>query len=71
MKLYKHIHTNEVVYEEDAEDYAMDQLGITVTPKGKGGALTGFQTEFICEFTDWFFSGNWIKEEEKDVWGDY
>lgn len=64
--LYKHMKTNEVVYEEDAEAYAIDQLGITITPKGKGGAFTQEQTEFICEFTDWYFSGNWIKEEEKE-----
>lgn len=68
MKLYRHIHSKEVVFEEDAEAYAMDQLGITVTPKGLGGALTQEQTEFICEFTEWYFSGNWIEEEEKEVY---
>lgn len=71
MKIYKNITTNEVVYEEDAEDYAMDQLGITIEPKGIGGALTQEQTEFKCEFTEWYFSGNWIEEKVKDVWGDY
>ena len=64
--LYKHMKTNEVVFEEDATVYALEQLGITITPKGKGGAFTQEQTEFICEFTDWFYSGNWIKEEEKE-----
>ena len=67
MKLYRHIHSNEVVFEEDAEEYAMDQLGITVTPKGKHGELTQEQIEFIGEFTEWYFSGNWITEKRKDI----
>lgn len=66
MKVYKHMHSKEVVEKEDAEDYAMDQLGITIAPKGNDGALTLEQTEFISEFTEWYFSGDWIEEEVKE-----
>ena len=66
MKIYKHMNTGEVVFEEDAEEYAMDQLGITVTPKGKNGELTQEQVDFICEFIEWFFSGNWFIEDEEE-----
>lgn len=66
MKIYKHMNTGEVVFEEDTQDYAMDQLGITVTPKGKNGELTQEQIDFISEFTEWFFSGNWFIEDEED-----
>lgn len=68
MKLYRHLHTKEVVYEEDAKAYVMEKLGVTITPKGMGGALTLEQTEFISEFTEWYFSGNWIEEEDKEVY---
>jgi hypothetical protein len=66
MKLYRHIHTDEVVFEEDAEDYAMDHLGITIEPLGKHCVHTQEQIEFIVEFTEWYFSGNWIKEEREE-----
>ena len=66
MKVYKHMHTKEVVEKDNAEDYAMDQLGITITPKGKDGTLTLEQTEFISEFTEWYFSDNWIEEDVKE-----
>ena len=65
-KVYKHLHTKEQVYEEDWGYYAMEQLGIEVKPKGKHGELTQEQIEFIEEFTDWYFSGNWILEQVKD-----
>jgi hypothetical protein len=65
MKVYKHIKTDEVVYEEEAEDYVLDQLGLKIEPKGKYGAYTQDQSEFLVEFVEWFFSGNWIKEERE------
>lgn len=65
MRYYIHFHTNEKVYEEEWKDYAMDKLGIKIEPKGKHGELTQDQVEFIDEFTSWYFSGNWVLEEEE------
>lgn len=30
--LYENMHTGEIVYEEDAEEYAKEKLGITMQP---------------------------------------
>jgi hypothetical protein len=65
-KVYTHIHTNEQVWEEDWEQYAMEKLGIKVEPKGTGGTYTTEQLDFIEQFTEWYFSDNWIKEEIED-----
>lgn len=65
VKYYKHIHTDEIVYEEDAELYAMEKLGVNITAKGENRNLTEEQQQFIKEFTDWYFSGNWIVEWEE------
>lgn len=62
LKYYKHIHTNEIVYEDEAELYALEKLGVTVT--AKDGLLTDEQKEFIKSTTEWYFSGNWIQEWE-------
>ena len=67
MKCYKNITTDEVVYKEEAENYVLNRLGITVTPKGKNGEMTVEQIENIESTVDWFFSGNWIEEEIKEV----
>ena len=40
IKFYKNITNNKIVYEDEAEEYVLDQLGITVTPKGKNGEMT-------------------------------
>ena len=63
---YREIITNETVLEDESTDYALDKLGVIITPKGKQGEYTLEQTEFLQEFTDWYFSGNWIKEEVED-----
>jgi hypothetical protein len=63
---YREMNTKEIVLEEDAESYVLDKLGITVTPKGKNGEMTQEQIENIQETVEWFFSGDWIKEEIKD-----
>lgn len=67
MKCYRNITTDEVVYEEDAEEYVLNKLGLTVTPKGKNGEMTLEQIENIEETVSWFFSGNWIEEEIKET----
>lgn len=63
---YKEIRTGEIVEDFMAEEYVLNRLGITVTPRGKNGTLTQEQIENIQETVDWFFSGNWIKEEVKE-----
>lgn len=67
MKCYRNITTDEVVYEEEAEDYVLNRLGITITPKGKNGEMTIEQLDNIRETIIWFFSGNWIEEEVIEV----
>ena len=66
-KLYKHFRTNEIVYEEDAEEYALDHLGITVKPLDKDGVFTQEQIAFKGEFTEWYFSGDWVKYDESEL----
>lgn len=61
-KYYKHIHNREIVYEDEAELYALEKLGVTVT--AENGFLTDEQKEFIKQTTEWYFSGNWIQEWE-------
>lgn len=64
--VYREFATGEIVEDFMAEEYVLDRLGITVTPKGKHGEMTQEQIENIQETVEWFFSGNWIKEEVKE-----
>lgn len=63
---YREIRTGKIVEDFMAESYALDKLGITITPKGVYGTYTPEQLENIQETVEWFFSGNWIKEEVKE-----
>lgn len=63
IKYYRNIKTDEIVYEEDAESYVLNRLGITVTPRGENGEMTLEQLENMEETVSWFFSGNWIEED--------
>lgn len=63
IKYYRHMKTDEIVYKEDAESYALNRLGITIIPKGKHGEMTQEQIANIQETVEWYFSGNWIAEE--------
>lgn len=63
---YREIKTGEIVEDFMAEDYVLEKLGITIEPKGKNGEMTQEQIENIEETVEWFFSGNWIKEEVKE-----
>ena len=67
IKYYRHMKTDEIVYEEEAESYVLDKLGITITPKGKHGEMTQEQIANIQETTEWYFSSNWIKEEIEEA----
>lgn len=64
VKYYKEFTTDEIVYENETEAYALDKLGIKVTPRGKHGEMTIEQIELIKDTVDWFFSGNWTAEWE-------
>lgn len=63
---YRELKTNEIVEDFMAEDYVLDKLGITIEPKGENGTMTIEQLENIQETVNWFFSGNWIKEEVEE-----
>lgn len=61
---YKHMNTDEIVPEEEAESYVKEKLGIPeLIPKGKFGTLTKEQVEYMENTIEWYFSGEWIKEE--------
>ena len=66
MKYYRNMTTNEIVEEADAEEYVLNRLGITVTPKGKNGEMTQEQIENIQETVSSFFSGNWVEKNNID-----
>ncbi len=65
---YREITTNEIVEDFMAEDYALTKLGLkengklVIIPRGVNGEMTLQQLENIEETKNWFFSGNWIKE---------
>lgn len=63
---YREISTGEIVEDFMAEDYVLDRLGITITPKGRNGEMTTEQLENIQETVEWFFSGNWVKEKVEE-----
>ncbi len=62
---YREMITNKIVEDYMAEDYVLNELGMIIEPKGKNGEMTLEQIENIKETVEWFFSGNWIKEEVK------
>ena len=66
MYQYRNIQTEEIIDEQEAEDYVLDKLGITIEPRGKNGEMTQEQIENIGETVEWYFSGNWIKEKVKE-----
>lgn len=67
-KVYRNIKTREIVFEEDATDYAFERLGIKkINPMGNNGEYTLEQIEFMKEFIDWYYSGEWVEDIiEKD-----
>ena len=64
--IYKNRKTGEEIEDFMAEDYVLEELGLTVEPKGKNGEMTPEQLENIEQTVEWFFSGDWIKEEVKE-----
>lgn len=63
MEVYKNRANNEIVYKEDAQEYAMEMLGIKIKPMEKDGTYTVEQIEIMQDIEDYYFSGNWIKDE--------
>ena len=66
MKYYVNITTQEIVPECDFEEYVLEHLGIEIEPKGPNGTKTLEQIEFIENTIEWYFSGNWVEEYERD-----
>lgn len=65
-KIYRHIHTNEEVFEEDWEQYALEKYNVKIIPNGENGEFTLEQLELIENIKEWYFSDNWIKDEVED-----
>lgn len=57
---YQNIKTKEVVHKDEALDYALNKLGITVEENQDIE-----QIEFKTMLPDWYFSGNWVEVEVK------
>lgn len=66
MKCFRNVKTKEIVDEDDAEEYVLDILGINITPQGKNGEMTQEQLDFIESTVEWFFSGEWYRDDIKD-----
>lgn len=69
MKYYRNEKTKEMVSEIEAVEYELDDLGITITPKGKNGEFTQDQMIVMEELIfDWFYDSDWktIYLEEND-----
>lgn len=70
--IYKNIKTGEKIEDFMAQDYALETLGLkengelVIIPRSKNGEFTVEQLENIEQTVEWFFSGNWIKEEVKE-----
>lgn len=70
--IYKNRKTGKEVEDFMAEDYALEKLGLkenenlVIIPRGKNGEFTIEQLENIEQTVEWFFSGDWIKEEVEE-----
>ena len=72
MKTYYYYNwkTQEEVFEDEAFDYALEKLGLTMTPKGTKGTFTIDQKAFIEMIQEWYFDNDWSKKEWKEDEGD-
>lgn len=59
MKIYRKMHSNEVIDEDEAFDYVMEQL----FKDEEKGLMDDFKENFGEDLVNWFFSGNFIEEE--------
>lgn len=58
VEAYQNTKTKEVVHKDEALDYALNKLGITVKENQDIE-----QIEFKEMLPDWYFSGNWVEVE--------
>lgn len=61
-KIFRNRKTKDFVYEEDIEEYVLDQLGITIEPKGKNGELTEKQILMINNTIEDYLYSEWDEE---------
>ena len=61
-KIFRNRKTKDFVYEEDVEEYVLDQLGITIEPKGKNGELTEEQILMINNTIEDYLYEEWNEE---------
>lgn len=67
IEYYRNTKTDEIIYKEEAKEYVLNRLGLTVTPKGENGTMTLEQIENIESTVEWFFSGDWVLEEIEGI----
>ena len=61
MKIFKDMDTQEEINEEDALDYAIKKIEITINENSKNEE----QEQFKKMLVEWYFSGNYVEVEEK------
>ena len=61
-KIFRNRKTKDFVFEEDIEEYVLDQLGITIEPKGKNGELTEEQILMINNTIEDYLYSEWNEE---------
>lgn len=61
MKVFRHMHTQEEIDEEDALDYAIEKVGITINEDSENKE----QEEFKKMLVEWYFSGNYVEVGSK------
>lgn len=61
-KIFRNRKTKDFVFEEDIEEYVLDQLGITIEPKGKNGELTEEQILMINKTIEDYLYSEWNEE---------
>lgn len=57
---YKQLGAGVFVPEEDAFEYALEQC-VEIVPEGLSGIV--WTEEFREMLVEWFYSGNWVKED--------
>lgn len=61
-RIFRNRKTKDFVFEEDIEEYVLDQLGITIEPKGKNGELTEEQILMINNTIEDYLYSEWNEE---------
>ena len=62
MKIFKDMTTQEKINKEDALDYAIEKVGITINEDPENNE----QKEFKKMLVEWYFSGNYVEVEEEE-----